>query len=135
MSMNLHGIVRGAINTVNPDRAVIYRASSGYGVNGPGKRTPTYAPDVTVQAQIQPLSPRDLQHPEMQNVQGITRKVYLYGSTQGVDRVEAKGGDLLLFAQTLGGTVRKWLVTAVLETWTPDAAGWCCVGVVLQTDP
>lgn len=132
--MNLHGIVRGAINTVNPDRAVLYRSSTGYTTSPAGKRVPTYAADVTVQAQIQPLSARDLQHPEMLNVQGITRSVHLFGNVQGVDRIEGKGGDILLFSESLGGTVRKWLVQAVLEVWNPDVAGWCRVGVVLQTD-
>jgi hypothetical protein len=134
MSMNLHAIVRGAINTVNPDQTVVLRASTGYTTNAAGKRTPTYAADATVAAQVQALSGRDLQHPDFLNVQGIKRAVYLYGDVQGVVRPNAKGGDLLVFPQDLGGTAQLWLVVAVLETWNPDATGWCKVGVVLQDD-
>lgn len=134
MGLNLHAAVRGAITSVNPDRAIIWRQSTGATSNAAYKRTPTYAADQTVQAQIQALSGKDLQHPEMLNQQGVTRKVYLFGSVQGIVRPDAKGGDLLLFSQVLGGAVQTWLVVAVLETWTPDVPGWCSVGVVLQAD-
>jgi hypothetical protein len=50
--------------------------------------------------------------------------VYLYGDVQGVNRPEAKGGDVLLFHG------RIWLVIAVLETW--GAAEWCKVAVAEQ---
>ena len=39
---------------------------------------------------------------------------------------DAKGGDLLVFG------ARTWKVVAVLETWQPDATGFCKLGVVLQ---
>lgn len=99
-----------------------------------GEQVPQYAPDVTAQAQIQSLTASELQHPEMLNQQGVKRKVYLFGNLQGVVRANAKGGDLLLFSQSLGGPVQVWLVVVPFETWTPDAAGWCSLGVVLQTD-
>lgn len=41
--MNLHGIVRGAIVTVNPDVPVAVRISTGYTIAAGGTRTPTYA--------------------------------------------------------------------------------------------
>lgn len=134
MGLNLHAAVRGAINTVNPDRVIVWRQSNGATTNAAFKRTPTYAADQTVQAQIQALSGRDLQHPEMQNQQGVMRKVYLFGNIQGVVRPDAKGGDLLLFSQVIGGPVQTWLVIVPFETWTPDVPGWCSVGVVLQAD-
>jgi hypothetical protein len=132
MSMNLHGIVRGAIGTVNPDQAVTYRASTGYSTGADGTRTPTYAADVTVSAQVQALSGQDLKHTDFLNIQGVKRAVYLFGNTQGVVRPDVKGGDLLVFPQALGGTPQTWLVVVVLETWNPDRLGWCKVGVVLQ---
>ncbi len=129
--MNLHGIVRGAINAVNPDQVVTWRRSNGYDTNAAGKRTPTYA-DTTVGAQVQASSASDLQHVDFLNVQGVKRSVYLFGNVQGTVRPDVKGGDLLVFPQNIGGTPATWLVVAVIETWNPDAAGWCKVGVVLQ---
>jgi len=133
--INLHATVRGAITSVNPDTAIVYKASTGNTSAPGGVRTPTYAADVTVRGNVQPLSPEDLKHQDMANVQGVTRAVYLFGNAQGVVRPNAKGGDLLLFPQDRGGTNQTWLVCAVLETWGPDTAGWCKVGVVLQVDP
>jgi len=82
--------------------------------------------------QVQALSAEDLKHPNFLNVQGVKRAVYLFGNVQGTVRPDAKGGDLLVFPQNRGGLNRTWLVVAVFETWTPDAQGFCKVGVVLQ---
>src|SRR5262249_43582502 len=128
--MNLHGIVRGAITSVNPDVMVPYYKSTGFTQDAAFRQTPSFATPVTVPCQIQALSGKDLRHAELQNIQGLKRAVYMYGNTQGVDRVEAKGGDLLYFAEVPGGTSRVWKVVTVLETW-PD---WSKVAVVLQID-
>ena len=132
--LNLHATVRGAIASVNPDQEITYRASTGYDALPGGVQDPTYATDVTVGAQVQPLSREDLKHPVMANMQGVTRAVYMFGNAQGVVRPDAKGGDILLFPQDRGGTAQTWLVVAVIETWGPDTTGWCKVGVVLQVD-
>lgn len=133
MSLNLHAIVRGAINTVNPDLAGFYYASNGYATNTAGARTPAYI-KTPMQLQVQALSGRDLKHEDFMNMQGVKRSVYMFGNTVGVDRPDVKGGDLLSFPQVSGGTPQLWLVVVVLESWSPDPASWCKVGVVLQTD-
>lgn len=132
MSLNLHSTVRGAINSVNPDQLGTWRQNVGSTTASTGKRMPVYNDYANVPMQVQALSGRDLQHKDLQNIQGILRAVYMFGNAQGVVRPNAKGGDLLLFPQNLGGPVQTWLVAAVLETWTPDAVGWCKVAVVLQ---
>lgn len=128
--MNLHGIVRGAITTVNPDVLCPYYKSTGFTQDAAFKQVPTYASPVSVPCQIQALTARELQHEAFLNIQGLKRGVYMYGNTQGVDRSMVKGGDLLRFAQPGSATVQTWLVVGVLETW-PD---WSKVGVVLQID-
>lgn len=135
MGLNLHSTVRGAINSVNPDRLVTWLESTGYTTAADGTQTPAYTTHASIDAQIQAATGKDLKHPNLQNVQGVVRSVYMFGNKQGVVRVDAKGGDLLTFAQSVGGAVQTWLVVAVLETWNPDATGWCKVGVVLQVDP
>jgi hypothetical protein len=134
--MNLHGIVRGAISAVNPDRAITWQVSTGNTVGASGKQSPSYAAPVTIpRAQIQPVSGDALQFVNNLQQQGVYRSVYAYGDIEGIVRPELKGGDLLNFAMVLGGTVRPWLVVHVVETWTPDAAGWCHVVVALQETP
>jgi hypothetical protein len=129
--MNLHGIVRGAITTVNPDVVCPYYKSTGFTQDAAFKPSPTYAAPVNVPCQIQALTARELSHEAFVNIQGLKRGVYMYGNTQGVDRSNVKGGDLLRFKQPdTGAAVQTWLVVAVFETW-PD---WSKVGVVLQID-
>lgn len=130
--MNLHGIVRGVIPSVNPDTDIIWQQSNGNTVNAAFKPTPGYAADQPVRGNVQALTGKDLRHPALQNIQGVVRGVYLFGNVQGVVRPDAKGGDLLVFPQMRGGTPQTWLVVAVLETWGVDGGGWCKVAVNLQ---
>ncbi len=131
MALNLHNAVRTAIDAVNPSFTGVWRQSTGYTTNADGTRTPAYA-DATVLMRVQALSGRDLKHTEFLNMQGVKRSVYLYGNVQGIVQPDVKGGDILQFPQNRGGSNRDWLVVVVLESWAPDAAGWCKVGVVLQ---
>lgn len=131
--MNLHAAVRSVIPAINPDRLGTWRRSTGYSTAADGTRLPSYT-DVAVRLQIQSLTGKDLEHLNMLNIQGVQRAVYMFSNGQGVVRLDAKGGDLLLFGQDFGGPAVTWLVVAVLETWNPDAAGWCKLGVTLQVD-
>lgn len=132
--MNLHSIVRPAINTVNPDITGRWLESTGFTTSAAGRPTPTYSNHANVRMQVQALTGKDLLHPNFVSLQGVKRSVYAFANIQGVVRPDGTGGDLLIFPQDRGGAARVWLVVAVLETWTPDSAGWCKVGVVLQPD-
>lgn len=132
--MNLHSIVRGAINTVNPDIVGRWLESTGSTETADGRPVPTYTDHTNTQLQVQALTGKDLMHVNFASMQGVKRSVYVLGNVQGVVRPDGTGGDLLVFPQDIGGAARVWLVVAVLETWTPDSAGWCKVGVVLQPD-
>lgn len=129
--MNLHGIVRGAITSVNPDRAVTWLASTGNTVATGGIQTPTYATGVTVFGQIQPAPTEMLRKFNYLQGQRIYRVVYFYGQKQIIDRGAQLGGDLLQFPEIPNGTSRTWLIAQVPEQW-PD---WCCVLCCLQIDP
>lgn len=128
--MNLHGLVRGVITTVNPDVQVKYWKSTGHTIGANFKQSPSYANSLTIPAQIQALTGKDLRHEALQNIEGVVRAVYLYGNVQGVVRADQKGGDMFGFAQVPGGAVQYWKTVCVLETW-PD---WCKVAVNLQID-
>jgi hypothetical protein len=127
--VNLHAIVSGAIQVVNPNQPAMIQYSTGYVTNPDGSRSPSYAAATTVSAQVQELRVRDLWHLQGLNLQGSERKIYLYGSVSAIERVSQKGGDLIT---TQDGKV--WLTNAVLEQWDDGANGpaWCAVSVILQ---
>lgn len=129
MSLNMHGMVRGAIQAVNTDIAATLRRSTGYTTDAAGKRTPVYA-DTTGRVQEQALSSAELKHVNDLNIQGVIRKVYMYGNWGGPIRADATGGDLLVFPRVKGGPAVTWKIVTTFETWTDS--GWCAVGVVLQ---
>jgi hypothetical protein len=134
--MNLHQIVRGPINAVNPDLYGTWMQSTGPTSNADFTRSPVFTTFTNVQMQVQPMSSGDLYKTNFLNAQKVTRAVYMYGDPQGVVRVDAKGGDELVFPQILCGPNYTWLVYAVLEPWTSSVGngGWSKVAVVLQ-DP
>lgn len=131
---NLHGIVRGIINTVNPDITAVYLASTGQSTDANYKTGPTYAAPVSMGAQSQPITTRDIRRYDFLSGQGVFRAVYLFGNLQAIVRSMQLGGDLLKFPQFKGAPVETWLISAVDETWTPDN-GWCRVICTLQLDP
>lgn len=132
--MNLHGIVRGAINSVNADRPALYLASTGNTVNADFSQTPAYAPGVSVRIQIQPLGRDELKHIDRLNLQGVFRTVYMFGNTQGIVRILAQGGDLLQFAPFQGQATQNWKVINVDGPWNVEQGGWTKLLVCLQTD-
>lgn len=111
--MNLHGIVSGAIGTVNPHVPAQIFPNTGYGTNADGSRGATYGDPVDVMIQKQELSQRDLRQIDNLNLQGILAAIYVDGTWFGVNRPDGTGGDLIRF------NGQEWLVGAVLEQW-PD---------------
>lgn len=134
---NLHGLVRNAINSVNPDIAAQWLVSTGTTPVAGGKRTPTYATAVPVRAQVQAVSGSDLRKYEFLQGNGVYRAMYMYANPDAINRVESKGGDLIVFAQYPTGANRTWLITKVDEPWTAQngTLSWCRVIVTLQLDP
>jgi len=126
--MNLHGIVRAAITSVNPDISSTLLRSNGYTTDATGKQTPAYL-TFTGQIQVQGVSGKDLMHTDSLNIQGVLRTVYLRGNWAGVVRADQKGGDIMKFAQTPGAAVQDWRVVVSKEVW-PD---WCSAIVCLQS--
>jgi hypothetical protein len=123
--MNLHGLVQGMINAVNPAIQIIVRVSTGRNVNPDGTPVPQYASPVTVLGQVQELSIKDLHQIEGLNLNGTLRTLYTNGAVNAGQRVSIKGGDVIVLPD---GTV--WLVTAVPEQW-PD---WTKAILVQQND-
>jgi hypothetical protein len=112
--MNLHGIVSGYISAINPQQVVAVQLSIGSTTDASGNRTPAYTDPIYVEAQLQDLSQKDIEHLEGLNIQKSQRVAYLNGAMDAINRISRKGGDLLTEQD---GTI--WLVTAILEQW-PD---------------
>ena len=126
--IDVHALANSAIQPVNQDIPVIWiRSTGGYTTDAVGHRTPITASQ-TVNANVQGLSAKDLEHTDGLNIQGVMRSVHLYGNVQGIVRADQQGGDILQFPEAPGGPVRNWRVTLVMETW----ANWCRVIVTLQ---
>jgi hypothetical protein len=124
--MNLHSIVSAAVGAVNPRVPVAVQVSTGNKTNPNGTVVPTYAPPVTVLAQLQPVSFRDIQQIEHLNLQGTRKVIYINGRIEGLVRELNDGGDLVT---TPDGTV--WLVAMILEGFSPTA-GWTKAAITRQ---
>ena len=81
---------------------------------------------LTLLAQAQAMSTRDLRQAEMLNLQGTMKALYVNGELDGQVRIQLKGGDLISFSD---GSM--WLVTLVSEPWSLTA-NWSKVIVTLQ---
>jgi hypothetical protein len=112
-------------------------ASLGTGTGGVGTYNLNNAPaapigaepmtsSLTILAQVQPLTWRDLQQLDGLNLNGDRRGLYVSGDLNGVVRVALKGGDLVTLPD---GSV--WLVVQQLEGWNMTA-GWTKAALVLQ---
>ncbi len=134
---NLHGLVRGPINSVNPDIAAQWLVSTGNTIDDAGKSTPSYAAVVPIRAQVQAVRGSDLRKYAFLQAQGVYRAVYMFANPDAINRVEMKGGDLLTFGQYPNGSAKTWLVSAVDEPWTSGNGNlaWSRVIVTLQLDP
>lgn len=129
--MNLHGLVSGAIGTINPFVPVTVQVSTGYTKSADHRQVPSYAAPVTVQAQVQPFSYKDIQQTSGMNLQGTRKAFYLYGKVDGLVRDTEQGGDLITMAD---GTV--WLVALISEQWFDgDTATWVKALATLQNTP
>ena len=130
--LNLHDLVRGAINIVNPDEDVWLIQNIGQ-TNVKGRVTASYAPAQKVRAQVQTLSGDDLTVMNDTERTERDRKFYLYSDTEtgtppsGIIRPLGKSGD---FMRRNDGTY--WKVYNVSEDYTTD--GWVLVLASQQVD-
>lgn len=97
-----------------------------------GTEVPAYSAPVTLQAQVQPLSNKDLRQIDGLNLQGTVNAIWFFGSVDAIERFSSKGGDKITFPGPVtglpAGTV--WLVNMVPESW----ADWCHTICTLQDE-
>jgi hypothetical protein len=103
--------------------------STGFTTNSDYDRVPTYNA-TPAEAQIQGLQSDDIRVLNGLGIQGVRRKVYLYGASSGMIRSLQKGNDLMVFPD---GSM--WKVAYVFEDYghgVAGSSGWCSVAAVLQ---
>ena len=120
MSFNLHGVVRGAIQAVNPDIPGTVYVSTGY-TNTRGILTPTYNP-VPANLQIQAKA-----HDPVKRERGLSYTtdyltIYAFGDFSDLERPDNKGGDIVNFNN-------MWYYIAQVTEWWPD---WSAFDVARQ---
>jgi len=123
--MDLFGIASAVSGTITPPETVQVKRSTGYTVGTGRKQVPSYAPAVSVPANIQALDSVDLRQMEGINIQGTIQAIYLRGTLAGVIRPGGTGGDLVLRGPNFSET---WLVVKVLESWPT----WTKAAIVRQ---
>lgn len=132
MSINLHGIVRPAINANYADEQLTLYRSQGQKTDERGIVKAYYAPAVTVMGSFQSEGDAALDHADLAGKNTIVRKLYLYAPADLVKRPWAvyrplsRSGDFVVDSKG-----KFWLVTAVTEDFSD--AGWVCLRVTLQT--
>lgn len=124
MAFNIHNVVRGAIQSINPDTPGTVYLSTG-ATNVRGILTPTFA-TVAASLQVQAEKHDPLRHQNNVEYNNSYLTVYAYGTFDDLSRPDNKGGDIINIAS--GVWAGYWYIYQVLEWWP----GWCCFEVVQQ---
>ena len=131
MAMNLHKIVRGAIESNYPDDTLTLYRSVGQVNNDEGICVAGYAPGITIKGNFQPEGDAALNFSGLSAQNTIIRKLYVYASDDragrpwAMYRPLARSGD---YVKDKRGDY--WYVIAVTEDFSQ--VGWECLRVQLQ---
>ena len=123
--MNIHEIIRSAINNVNPMQPVKVLKFKGFSVDEYGINTNTYDEFETI-ARIQPINSFKLQHINNFNSSNVYKKAFLNGFQYGLNMALSTNGDMLEFDG------KRWLIIEAPQTWS--YTGWNELTLCLQND-
>lgn len=126
--MNLHEIVKGAINSINPFQTITITPRSSYTVNDYGEAVATEGTSYTIQAQIQPLTSEDIKFINNYNESTIYKAFWVSANTFGLNRPMARGGDKVVWGS------QTYYVTSMPEDWY-ETSGWSHFIGALQLTP
>jgi hypothetical protein len=126
---SIHGLVSGAICTVNPFITATVQRSAGRVIAPGGVETPSYT-TFSISCQAQALQYSDIIQLDGLQIQGVRRKIYIAGYTEGLIRDKQQGGDVITFPNGTFPEGNVWLVALVLEAWSQS--GWCSAAITLQ---
>lgn len=121
--INLHNIVRGAINSINPDQSVILKINKG-SVHQPGGILEPEFEEIETIAQVQPIKSSEIQFINNYVAGATYNNFYFNGSVNGINRRKLTGGDIIVYNGF------EWYVDSQEEDW--DTVGWSKVRAVQQ---
>lgn len=133
--MNLHNIVRGAINVVNRDRICSLFVSTGkQRKDSRGLPVQTYYEFPGCRCQFQSMSSDAIQFKDNIELTTITRKVYLYATDDLKTRPWSGYRPLSRVGDYLQDeSLQFWRVVAVLEDFSVQ--GWVSLQVTMEMTP
>lgn len=120
--MNLHDLVRGTIQAVNPDEPGAVYVSQG-SANVRGILTPQFC-KVDADLQVQAAKHDPYSHERGLNYTRALFTIYAYGDFADLERPAGTGGDICTFRG------QWYYISQVLEWWP----GWCAFEVTKQLD-
>ena len=123
MGMNVRGIVRSGINSINPDVSIVIVRIQGFTVGAGREQIPNKLTPEGTDAQIQPLKTSDLEHVNNYNSSKTYKYLHIDGDWNSLRRADEKGGDLIYFDGF------EWMINAIPEKYRGQ---WTRVIVVLQ---
>lgn len=115
--MNLHEIVSGAINSINPFQEITITPREDYTVNIYGEAEPINKESYTIMAQIQPVSSEDIKFINNYNESTVYMAFWLSANTSGLNRPLLKGGDKVVWGN------KTFFITNMPEDWY-DTCCW-----------
>lgn len=122
--MNLHNIVRQAINAVNPDQPVTIKINKGFSHLPGGIQKPIWE-EIQATAQVQPVASYEIQFIENYVSSSNYRNFYINGTFMGLNRRSDTGGDVIVWNGF------DWYIDSSPEPWG-NTAGWTKVRAVQQ---
>lgn len=131
MSLNLHQIVRGAINFNYPDEDLQLYKSTGATQNVGGIKTALYLAPISVKGNFQAENDSALFYADLAGKNSTIKRLYLYSEESpsnrpwGMDRPLARAGDVVVDQFN-----RQWKTIAVIDDFSHT--GWVCLRVELQ---
>lgn len=114
--MNLRNIANLAIQSINPDKTIIWKRSTGNTVDEHFNQVPSYE-EYQVQANIQAVTGETLRQVNNLNISGVLRSVYLSQNIAGISFRFMRGGDILTFSEFEGEDTTDWKVVHDVEKW------------------
>lgn len=124
MTMNLHTLVRAAINVVNEDQPIIIKINKG-NQHIPGGLQRSIWEEINTTAQVQPVSSYEIQFIENYVSSSNYRNFYINGNFMGLNRRTESGGDCIIWNGF------EWFIDSSPEPWG-DTAGWTKVRAIQQ---
>lgn len=121
--INLHNVVRGVINSINPDQQVTIKLNMGATHKPGGILEPTFE-EVQDIAQIQPVKSSEIQFINNYNSSSTYRNFYFNRNLHGVNRRRLTGGDIIIWDGF------EWFIDSNEEDW--QTVGWSKVRGVQQ---